>query len=70
LGKVIFFGMGINPKGLFLGGMGRKSLAFSQGRKVGFFNFPRNWFLVVWDGVVGERGWVYIFLSFFSSVIW
>jgi hypothetical protein len=25
---------------------------------------PRNVFLVVWDGVVGKRGWVYFFLSF------
>jgi hypothetical protein len=38
-----------------------------------FFNFQRIILLVVWDGVVGERGWVYIYIFFFFSfflVIW
>jgi hypothetical protein len=31
----------------------------------GFFIFQEIIFLVVWDGVVGENGWVFIFLVFF-----
>ncbi len=33
----IFLGMGTNPKGCFLDGMGGKRLVGFQGRKVGFF---------------------------------
>ncbi len=60
-------GIRTNPRGCFLGGMGGKSLVVSQGRKVGgfFFVFERIISLVVWDGVVGERGWVYLFFPFF-----
>jgi hypothetical protein len=36
--------MGTNPKVYFLGGMGGRSLVLFQGRNVGFFNFPRNYF--------------------------
>jgi len=58
--------MGTNPNVCFLDGMGGRSLVVSQGRKVGFKkNFQGNILLVVWDGVVGERGWVYIFCLFF-----
>jgi len=57
--------MGINPNVCFLGGMGGRSLVVSQGRKVGFFLiFQGNILLVVWDGVVGERGWVFFFVFF------
>ncbi len=42
--------------------MGGRSLVVSQGRKVGdFFILQGIISLVVWDGVVGEKGWVYIF---------
>ncbi len=62
--------MGINPKGCFLGGMGGRNLVVSQGRKVGdFFIFQGIISLLVWDGVVGERGWVY-FILFFPFIIW
>jgi hypothetical protein len=53
--------------------MGGRSLVISQGRKVGFLNFPRNYFF----GGVGWGGWgkglgiyiyIYIFV-FFSFVI-
>ncbi len=37
LGYVIFFGMGTNPKGSFLGGMGGRNLVVFQNKKVGFF---------------------------------
>jgi hypothetical protein len=58
--------MGTNPKVCFLGEMGRKSLVVSQSRKVNFFlKIQGINFVVVWDGVVGERGWVFVFLSFF-----
>jgi len=30
-----------------------------------FFNFSKNFFLLVWDGVVRKRGWMYIFFVFF-----
>jgi hypothetical protein len=66
--------MGTNPKVCFLGGMGGRSLVISQSRKVGFLKKIKGIiFLVVWDGVVGERGWVYIYIFFFFSfflVIW
>ncbi len=43
--------------------------------KVGRWDFkkiPRNCFLVVWDAVVGERRWVYIYSLFFfcDMVTW
>jgi len=52
--------------------MGGKSLVVSQGRKVGFFFvFKRIISLVVWDGVVGKRGWVYLFFPpfFFDNMV-
>jgi hypothetical protein len=53
LGKVILlFGMETIPRGCVFGGMGGRSLVVFQGRKVGVFScFPKNNFLVVWDGV-------------------
>jgi len=33
--KKLFLGMGTNPNGCFLGGMGGRRLVVSQGRKVG-----------------------------------
>jgi hypothetical protein len=62
--------MGTNPKVCFLGGMGGRSLVVFQGRKVRFLKFFQGIiFLVVWDGVVGERGWIYLFLFFCDMVI-
>jgi hypothetical protein len=50
--------------------MGGRNLVVSQGRKVGdFFIFQGIISLLVWDGVVGERGWVY-FILFFPFIIW
>jgi hypothetical protein len=58
--------MGTNPKVCFLGGMGGRSLVVSQSRKVGiFFILQGIFFFVVWDGVVGEREWVYFVFVFF-----
>jgi hypothetical protein len=49
--------MRTNPKGCFLGGIGRGSLVVFQGRNVGFFLiFQGIILLVVWDGVFGESG--------------
>ncbi len=58
IGRDDFFGgIGTIPRGCFLGGMGGRNLVVSQGRKVGFFFvFERIISLVVWDGMVGERG--------------
>jgi hypothetical protein len=42
--------------------VGEVWLFVAKGR-LDFFNFPRNFFWVVWDGVVGEMGSV--FFSFF-----
>jgi hypothetical protein len=61
--------MGTNRKACFLGGMGIKRLVVSQGRKVGFSKkIQQIIFLVVWDGVVEERGWVYLFFFFCDMV--
>jgi hypothetical protein len=58
--------MGTNPKVCFLGGMGGRSLVISQSRKVGFLKKIKGIiFLVVWDGVVGERGLVFLFYFLF-----
>jgi hypothetical protein len=69
----VWWGIGSYPRGCFLGGMGGRSLVVSQGRKVGgfFFVFERIISLVVWDGVVGERGWAYLFyfLFFFDNMV-
>jgi hypothetical protein len=54
--------MGINPKGCFLGDMGRKILVIFQDKKVGFFLiFQEIIILVMWDGVLGENGWICFF---------
>jgi len=45
--------MGTNPRVCFLGGMGRRSLVDSQGKKVGFFKFSKECFF----GGVGWGGW-------------
>jgi len=66
----MFLRMGINPKVCFLGGMGGRSLVVSQNRKAGLKKFPRIFFFWVWDGVIGERGWVYFFLVYIIFVIW
>jgi hypothetical protein len=63
---VIFFGTGINPNVCFLGGMGGRTLIVSQSRKVGFFDFSRNYFF----GGVEWRGWkkgvgIFCFCLFF-----
>ncbi len=54
--------------------MGGRSLVISQGRKVGFLKkFQGIIFLLVWDRVVGERGWVFFwfFILFcFVVVVW
>jgi hypothetical protein len=60
--------MGINPRVCFLGGMGGRNLIDSQGRKVGFTKFPRNYFF----GGVGWGGWkkgVGLFCSLFLSFV-
>jgi hypothetical protein len=44
--------MGTKPRVCFLGGMGGRSLVDSQDRKVGFFNFSKNYFF----GGVGFGG--------------
>jgi hypothetical protein len=62
--KRFFWGMGINLRGCFLGGMGERRLFISQGRKVGFFLFFKELFLWWWGG---WKRWVYIFFSFFLS---
>jgi len=64
-------GWGTNPRGCFLSGMGGKSLIVSQGRKMGIFVLSRIIYLMVWDGVVGNMGWVYSFLSpfFFHNMV-
>jgi len=36
--------MGTNPKGCFLGGMGRKSLVVFKGKKVGFKKISKELF--------------------------
>jgi len=41
-------------------------LFFKIGRWGIFFFFQGFIFLVVWDGVVGKRGWVYSSIFFFS----
>jgi hypothetical protein len=41
-------------------------LIFKIGRWGIFFIFQGFIFLVVWDGVVGKRGWVYSSIFFFS----
>jgi hypothetical protein len=58
--------MGINPKGYFLGGMGRRSLVVFQGRKVGFFPFFKELFFW-WCGIgcLEKASGVFIFLFFF-----
>jgi hypothetical protein len=53
--------MWTNPRVFFLGSMGRRSLVVSKGRKVIF--------LVLWDGVVGKRGWVFFSLFFFCDMV-
>jgi hypothetical protein len=40
----MFLGMETNPKGCFLGGMGRGSLVVFQGKKVGFLKFSKELF--------------------------
>ncbi len=71
LGKVIFFGMGTNPRVCFLGNMGGRNLVVLQGTKVRFYfliSFSQGIsFLVVWSGVVGKWGWVYSF--FFCDMV-
>jgi len=66
-----FKGMGIDPKGCFLGGMGGRSLAAFQGlEKVGFLKNRRNYFF---DGVrwgVWRKQMGMLFLSFFAFVVW
>jgi hypothetical protein len=62
--------MGTNSKGCFLGGMGRKSLVFFKTERWEFLFFQGSMFLVVWDGVFIESGWVsFSFFVFFSFVI-
>jgi len=53
--------MGTKPRVCFLGGMGGRSLVDSQDKN----NFQKIIFLVVWDLVVGERGWGFFFPSLF-----
>jgi hypothetical protein len=55
---------------IFLGGWGLSQGVVFQARKVGvFFVFQGIISLVVWDGGVGEKGG-YIYLFFFSFIIW
>jgi hypothetical protein len=60
----MFLGMETNPKGCFLGGMGRGSLVF-QGKKVGFFLiFQGIILLLVWDKCLEKVDTIFIFFVF------
>jgi hypothetical protein len=56
--------METNPKGCFLGGKGGRSLVVFQGKKVGFFNFPRNYSFCVGSSVLKKWMHVCFFLFF------
>jgi len=58
--------MGINPKGYFLGGMGRRSLVVFQGMKVEFFFFKELLFWQCGSGVWRKQ----VGIFYFSFVIW
>jgi len=67
----MFLGMETNPKGCFLGGMGRGSLVVFQGKKVGFFLiFQGIILLVVWDECLEKVDTILFFFYFFIFGIW
>jgi hypothetical protein len=63
----MFLGMETNPKGCFLGGMGRGSLVVFEGKKVGFFKFSKELFFW-WCGMSVWRKWIQIYL--FIYLFW
>jgi hypothetical protein len=71
IGRIDFFGGWELSRGVFFGRHGREmlSLVLSQGRKFGLFLFFKElFFLVMWNGVVGEGGGYILFFSFFFII--
>ncbi len=62
--------MGTDPKGCFLGGMGRRSLVFFKALKRRIFLiFQGIILLAVWDGVFAKSRWIFFFHLFFFCVM-